>query len=286
MSNEKTMSFHPAIPAELQAILALDMNAEFTPQVTKFVESLGDFTGTTTVVLPGQAVAAALMLPILEMSIGLPTMTLYGFGQQVAVTGELDLADYRHNIVRPRRYDVEQNAAPFYGQTILDGAGRGVTDSQLEELSNQLNCSKDDIRVIDISMGQVDPSHPEMGVADKLVAIGLNKMDWTSGRLSYLPAGFGPLAIIQATAIYAMSEAWPKVIRLNRDGEGNFNVAEIVDPQALRGYGVGLKAKWNAGIAPVLVPREILERIIALHQFDENGEGAELAEALKVLLTN
>jgi hypothetical protein len=64
-----------------------------------------------------------------------------------------------------------------------------------------------------------------------------------------------------ATAIYGLSEVWPRTIRLNRRSDGSFHVDEIVDPQSMRQFGVGLVAKWDA--AGKFDEGEILQKILS-----------------------
>lgn len=276
---------HPGLKADIEAILALDINAAFAPQVVAHLEKLGDLNEYDIIGLPGQAVAAIVMLPIMEMACGLPHRAeIIGFGQDAKVAGSIDLDAFRHNIVRPHRAEIAQGEA-WVGYTVLDGAGRGLTPDQLAELAAALDCQEADIRVINISPGQVNlalPAEEQERLATMLVATGLTVQDWTGGRVLYLPAGHGGVAAVQATAIYGLSEVWPRVIRLNKVGEG-FHLAEVVDPQAGRQVGVAMKAAWAAQDAPVLVPRDLLLRV--LNALKQEGSGHYgLAEQVADLL--
>jgi len=271
MSEQKSFSMHPAIPADTVKPINLDFSSPFAPQITGYFDNLEDIRGTKGTGLPGQAVAAALTLPVLEMATGLPTMYLFGFGKDIKVVGELDLSDFRHNQVRSRRSESPDGEA-FAGYTILDGAGRGVESFQLQEIAENLNTTTDNIRVVDVSMGHIDPADPAKGLVDRLIGTGLTRADWTSGRLLFLPPGFGPLSIVMSVAIYGLTEVWPRAIRFNREDDGTFHVAEIVDPQSLRQFGVKLQAKWEAGNAPVSVPRDTFNQI--LNVLDQYGEHA------------
>lgn len=271
-----TISMYPTVPADSIRPLALDFAQPFTDQVKAWFEEGGDLSKSPVVGLPGQAVAAVLTLPILEMACGLPQkVSLVGFGQDAKVVGQIDLRDYRHNVVRPRRTEQPDGEA-FQGYTVLDGAGRGLTPVQYQELHEILNTGpggpggEGEIRVLNVSVGQVDMAHPEAGDPKKpedlvgtLLATGITKADWISQRVLFLPPGLGQLAAVMATAIYGLSEVWPRTIRLNRGADSEFHVAEVVDPQALRQYGVALTAKWAAGNAPVSVPRDLFDRIRA-----------------------
>ncbi len=236
-----TLNMLPGLELEdaRKAILSLDMSSAFTPQVEAYLRGLGDPRGIKRVGLVGQAVAASLILPALEMLGGLPAVALQGFGQQAGLLGWLELADYRHNLVRPRRADLA-NGDAFAGITVLDGGGRGITPQQKTELAALLNVEEDAIRVFDVSMGQVDMAAPQNGMVEKVIATGVTFSDLTSGRVLHLPAGSGLVAAVMATTIYGLSEAWPRTIRLNKGGDGAFHVEEIVDPQAMRQWGVAL----------------------------------------------
>lgn len=280
----KTISFHPAIPADVNRPLTLNMGEPFVPQVEKFFAEGPDLREVAVTGFFGQAVAAVLGLPVLEMSRGLPAdFALFGFGAEIKQLGSLDLGGYRHNAVRPRRSEVP-DGEEFSGYTVLDGAGRkdpatgvGMTAAQLSELAQILDCKVGDIRVLDVSVGHVDCAAPEKGdpkreedLAGTLIKSGLTKADWVSGRLIFLPPGLGPLAAVMATAIYGLSEVWPKTIRLVGRPDRSFAVAEVVDPQPLRQFGIHLAAKWAAGQAPVSVPRELFGRLLwALDGYEE-----------------
>jgi len=256
--SKKSFSMHPAIPADKKSPMAMDFACPFEGQVKTYFEGAGDLRGFNPIGLPGQAVAAALALPVLEMSIGLPTMYLFGFGQEVKVVGELNLDNYRHNQVRPQRAKCPEGEA-FAGYTILDGAGRGVTPEQMTEIVAAVGT--EDVRVINVSIGHVDPANITAGLVERLIGSGLAKADWTGGRILYLPPGFGPLAAVMITAIYGLSEVWPRTIRLNRRADGSFHADEIVDPQSLRQFGVGLVARWDA--AGKFNEGEILQKILS-----------------------
>jgi hypothetical protein len=257
---------HPAVvgPEITLNALNLDMNQPFAPQVTAFFQKAGDLTGYGSFALPGQSVAAILALPVLEMSVGFPVIPCYDIGRK-AVVGELALGEYRHNTVRPRRAELAHGEA-YAGFTVIDGAGRGLTPTQLDELKKLVGSG--DIRVIAAPLGQLDFTNPTKGVVETLLATGVNWETLTSGRVIYLPAGMGLGAVVQATAIYGLSEAWPKVIRLNRSPDGSFEVTELCDPQALRQFGVQLAAGWREA-KPVVtvsgtVPEEFRTALMAL----------------------
>lgn len=280
----KNLSMHPAVTADTSAILALNMNEAITPQVIDHIKSLGDLSNTEVIGLPGQAVAAIICLPIFEMTCGLPhNVSMVGFGADAKVAGSIDLDAFRHNIVRPHRAEIAQGDA-FTGYTVLDGAGRGLTADQLAELAASLNVAETEIRLVNVSPGQVNLAlhcEEQERLAAQLVATGLNWSDWTSGRLIYLPTGHGGVAAVQATAIYGLAEVWPRVIRLNRAEDGSFHLAEVVDPQAGRQIGVALKAEWAKGNTPILVSRDLIREAIAA--LTEAGK-ADLADKLSALI--
>ena len=303
----KTISFHPAIPADVNRPLTLNMGEQFVPQIEKFFTEGPDLRELSVTGFFGQAVAAVLGLPVLEMSRGLPAdFALFGFGAEIKQLGSLDLGGYRHNAVRPRRSEVS-DGEEFSGYTVLDGAGRkdpqtgvGMTASQLSELAAILDCKVGDIRVVDVSVGHVDCAAPEKGdpkreedLAGTLTKSGLTKADWVSGRLLFLPPGLGPLAAVMATAIYGLSEVWPKTIRLVGRPDRTFAVAEVVDPQPLRQFGAHLAEKWRQAIAPVSVPRELFDRLLGhleshLEAREQGADGVladpSLVQELRALL--
>lgn len=244
------------------AVLSLDFSQPFIPQIQAYIEALGnDARGVTNVALVGQGVAAILVLPALEMLGSLPSIGLIPFGKKEVVDWVAG-ADFRHNEVRSRRKELSHGET-FAGFTVLDGSGRGLTSLQLTELAAQLGVEEIAIRVVNIqagTRGQVDLTSAESataGMADLLVQTGLTVEDWTSGRIMFLPGGAGIVGALQALAIHGISEAWPKVIRLNADADKVFRVAEIVDPQALRQWAVGLAARLDAAKPVVALAGEI-----------------------------
>ncbi|MFH1744975.1 MAG: CRISPR-associated protein Csx15 [bacterium] len=247
---QKSFSMHPGIQANVQDPMTMDFGQGFEQQVRSYFEKTSNLRGIKTFGLPGQATAAILSLPVLEMSVGLPTMFLFGFGREIKVVGELNLANYRHNIVRPRRNDCPEGEV-FSGWTVLDGAGRGIENYQLAEIVEIVGVDQDNIRIIDVSVGHVDPADPTKGLVDRLIESGLTKIDWTSGRIVFLPPGFGPLAVVMATTIYGLSEVWPRTVRLNRRDDGTFHVDEVLDPQSLRQFGTELIKRWVEAIPAV-----------------------------------
>lgn len=278
----KTYSMHPAVTGAITGTdttvnaLNLDMAKPFVEQVTTFLKKAGDISGYGSFMLPGQGVAAILSLPVLEMSVGFPTTPVYDVAKK-AVVGELALGNYRHEVVRPERAKLTSGEA-YAGYTVIDGAGRGMTPVQLDELKKLIG--SEDIRVLAAPLGQLDFTDPTKGVVETLLATGINFETLTSGRVLYLPAGMGLGAVVQATAIYGLSEAWPKVIRLNRNADGSFGVAEICDPQALRQFGVQLAAGWREAVAPVAVPRELFDRVVGLLRLNGGDGAADEMEAL------
>ena len=254
----------------LREILALDMAAPFGPQVEEYLGRnaqvlCGKLAG---IVLVGQASAASLMLPALEMMGGLPTIGLMGFGENAGILGWLDLAEYRHNVVRPRRREIPV-AQSLYQYFVLDGSGRGLTPVQLTELAGKLDVGESAIRVLDVNMGQVDFSAPQAGMVEKLLGLGGDLARGT--RLLHLPAGSGLVAAVMATTIYGLAESWPKCIRLAKDGD-EFHVAEVLDCQDFRQVGTRLAAEARTSAPAVTfsgdVPdecRQAITEIAATH---------------------
>jgi hypothetical protein len=269
----KKLSFHPALPGDITSPVTLDFGSPLAEQVIGHLRGLGDLRGYDEVILPGQAVAAILALPVLEMACGLPVLTLYAFGPDRSVeVGRLAVGDYRQNTVRPRRAELAPGGASP-GYTVFDGAGRGLTPVQHAELATQLGCEEEDIHVLDLAAGHVNFATPTEGMAEKVIATGVTFKTLTSGRVLYIPAGSGLVAALQAVTINGLGEAWPRVIRLNREADGQFHVAEVCDAHALRQVGAQLGASWRAGEAPVLVPRDLFNRVVAaLGDSPEAGE--------------
>ena len=257
MKTVKFLSVHPAIiDVERVREMTLNFDQPFVKQVQDHFHKMGDLRGWNVAGLPGQAVAAVTFLPILEMTTGLPSIQPFQPG--VGVVGDLvDLGYYRNKVVRPRRSEIPEGEA-YSGYTVLDGSGRGLTDLQLSQVQKEIGSQE--VRVMNVSMGQVDITDLTNGVANRLLETGLTNADWTSGRVLFLPGGLGLAAAVMATAIHGLSEAWPKTIRLNKVGN-DFVVQEIVDVFALRQWGVQLLASWKEGTAPVPVPRNLLEEV-------------------------
>lgn len=259
-------SMHPAVSGDICLPLNLDFNAGFERQVREYFETVPDLGRYESHALPGQAVASILALPVLEMSVGFPHTPIYDIGVK-EVVGVLDLGRFRHQEVRPRRAELPRGE-PYHGYTVVDGSGRGLTDLQRYELAEVLGTGIDEIREVSAPLGQMDFADPTAGVVDTLLATGLFFEDWTSGRVVFLPPGMGLGAVIQATAIYGLSESWPRVIRLNRRSDGQFHIEELVDPQSLRQFGVRLADRWREAKPSVTlsgdVPEEFREELAAL----------------------
>lgn len=276
MKNLKVISFHPAIEGDVQNNMNLDFGQGFEQQVYDFFQSLPDLRKFQKIGMIGQGVAAICSLPLIEMTAGLPTIILTSFGRDAKVVGELDLGDYRHNVVRPLR-DSRPTGEAFDGHTVLNG-GHPMVPAQIEQLATKLNVSTENIRIVDVNMGQIDTSNPTTGVVEKLLATGLTVSDWESGKVLYNPAGFGTAAVVQATAIYGLSGVWPTTIRLNRGADGFF-VDEVIDVQSLRRVGSNLRTELDKVGAPISVPAELLDKAISAL----SGVDSALAEQLRQL---
>src|SRR5436853_5786353 len=101
------------------------------------------------------------------------------------------------------------------------------------------HCMEDTI-ILDVSMGHVNPSAPHAGIVDRLLSV-VPEEAWLNNRIFYIPPAFSPLAVVQATAIYALSEMWPDVIRIDDQGQDHlYHVAEICNVQAMRQIGAQL----------------------------------------------
>ena len=275
----KVLTMHPALVPEgaLRALLTLDFNKSFPPQVEEYLRALPDPRGFRRIVLVGQAAAACLILPALEMLGGLPELILYGMGKDATPLGELDLAEYRHKTVRPRRAELPRGTA-YEGFTVLDGGGRGLTPVQRAELAAALGVEETLIRVFDVNMGQVNFAEPHKGMAEKILGHELTFEDLTSGRVLHLPAGSGLVAAVMATTIYGLGEAWPRCVRLNRQADGEFHLAEILDCQRMRQFGVELGGQLDAAVPRVTLSgnipaafREALAMIATAHGVELRG---------------
>lgn len=259
----------------VNAILSLDMSAEFTPQIQSYIKGLGDPRGFQKVALVGQAVAALLVLPALEMLGGLPTLVFKAFGSETSY--EVDAASYRHNVVRSRRSELTTGDA-FAGFSVLDGSGRGLTPVQLEELAAQLGVDQTMIRVLNVDMGQVDMANVTAGMVDKVIASGITFADLTSGRTLFLPGGAGIVASFMGVTIYGLGESWPRTIRLAQDADKVFHVAEVVDPQSQRQWAVGVARELQDAQPTVVLSGEIpddfrtaLAELAAIHGVEVRG---------------
>ncbi len=239
---------NPVTPPEgataVNAVLSLNMAPDspgFEGQVQTYLEQLGNGARGVTHLAPvGQAVAAIEVAAALEMLGGIPQLAIVNFADKRV--SWLDANAYRHQTVRSRRSEISHGEA-FAGYTVLDGAGRGLTALQLTELAAKIGVPETDIRVISVSMGQVDLSSAESataGMTDKLLTTGLTVEDWTGNRVLFLPGGAGIVSLIQALTIHGLSEAWPTVIRLAQDVGKVYHVAEIVHAQNMRQWAVGL----------------------------------------------
>lgn len=270
----------PTYQDDLCAPLDINYELPFTPQVLEHISSLGDLRRFDEFVLPRQAVAACLVLPLLEMSVGMPTVTCYGFDSEhkAVIYGNVSLSNYRYNVVRPRRIELMQKKA-LDGYAVLDGSGRGLTWSQHGQLAELLGCQITDICILGMNAGYVNMHGPTEGLVERVINACVTLGDLTAGRVLFLPPGHGLVAALQATTICGLSEVWPRVIRLGRTGPGAYAVKEVVDPHSLRERGMGLAAQWRTGEA-VVVPQRMFDRLIVA--LVTNGAG-DIADELRML---
>ncbi|MDQ3009047.1 MAG: hypothetical protein M3Q81_05690 [bacterium] len=241
------ISFNARVQLEVNIPSALDFNQDFTPQVKSQIVAAGQSLLTATeVAVSDQAVAAMLMLPAIEMISGLPAITLYGFGSDRAVEqrGTLALSDWRHNTVRPQRANRPEGET-FPGFTVIDGGGR-TTPEQIAQLAVLLDTPPDNIRVVAVPVGQIDTDASTKGIVEDLLAAPLTRGDWEANRLLYMPPGFGLAATLQGTAIYGLSETWPRTIRVAKGDDSQFNVAEVVIPQDMRQWATQLRVQLQS----------------------------------------
>lgn len=259
-----TINMHPGIDVDnaTMAILSLDFGKPFTEQVKGYVENnAAAFAGCDRIGLVGQSVGAMLLLPAMEMINGLPLVATYQPGQRL-VLDWVNTARYRHEYVRPRRDEIPKGDA-FDGITVLDGGGRGLTPTQLTQVAAHFDVTKDKVRVLNVSMGQVNMYEPTCAMVDKIITSGLTTGDALHPeRLAYVPGGAGLVGVLMGLTVYGLTEMWPQTVRLNKVGD-EFVVAEVVSPQDMRQWGVQAAARYRAGNAPVSVPRELFDRIRA-----------------------
>ena len=277
-----TISFHHAITdTTIVNVLNLDFESSqsIDLQVVKHYSALGDIRkNADEVALTGQPLAAIFQAALMELSIGLPNITLFGFGRDTSRLGAFDLADFRHNQVRARRKELPQES-DFNGITILDGAGRGFPNHQCQEIASSM-ATPTEVRILDISMGQVDPAAPEKGVVDKIIKSGVSVQDFTEQRVIFNPPGFSPLAVVMAVAIHGLSETWAQTMQLAK-AHTTFHVVAVIDVQNLRQQGRRIYAEWEGKTAPVLIPQELLHETIGTLK----GTDPELAAKLQALIS-
>lgn len=253
---------HPAIEVlgSHRAVLHADEERPLASQVQEYLQRIGDPRAIERVALTTKPLAP-LLIPAIEAMRRLPTLILYGYGEEARVLGELDLDEYRHRAVRPRRAQLAHGER-LPRPTILDGAGRGLSASQREEIAAALGCAAVDLLTCDVSMGHVDLSCPEREMVERLFALDLSIEEWTSGRIVYIPPGNGIVAAIMATTIYGLAESWPKIVRFGRRDDA-FHVAEVIDLQAMYEWGHQYAAELERDGAPVAVPRPLFNRTLA-----------------------
>ncbi|MEI7653547.1 MAG: hypothetical protein WCJ70_04755 [bacterium] len=249
-----SISFNAALAADTNVNFQFATAGDWAEQVISMTRLAGPaLKSAEEVALIGLPAAGIGQVGFLELCSGLPTITLWAFlGGKPARVGSLNLGVYRHQTVRPLRA-LFPEGGEFPGYSVIDGGGRGLPPHQLQELAALLGCQPEDLRVLDGGMGQSDLADPTKGVAEKLLSFGLTKADWSSGRLIYVPPGNGLIAVVQATAIYALSEVWPRVGILQTDQERKFHVQHLLDVQGLRASGPALAAQWAADQTATLV---------------------------------
>jgi hypothetical protein len=279
----RIVSFHPALADAKNVEDLFTLSLDMAPEAN-FEEQVKDFFSKLPPVLRasydefgpmGQSVASILCLPIMEMSGAPMKIGIWNFFGERYRACQFDLSHYRNNIVRPLRNKRPDGEAFAAGYTILNG-GHPMTDEQLNVLAEKLNTAVDKIRVISVSVGQLDPNSPAIvngnraekddsgnfvnpiSIEQQLVETGLTVADWESGRILYNPAPMSWAANIQASAIYALAGVWVPTIRIAMVGERpntQFLLAEVVYPQTLRQFGVEIGQKWRDADAPAMVDK-------------------------------
>lgn len=246
------------------APLSLNFGANFATQVEEYLRVLGDPRGFTHLALTGQAVGAIITMAALEMMGGLPQLALLPFGAK-EIVGWLPTSDFRHNTCRDMR---EKNPGEVpAGYTVIDGAGRGVTPAQLDELAELLKCGVEEIHVSSTNPGQVAIGDLA-GAAGVAIAEGIRdamkaarfpvgEVQGAQSRLLFIPAGAGIVGTVQGLALHGFTGAWPRTIRLAGTPATGFKVAEICDPQAMRQWGANLARELEATKPVVSLSGEI-----------------------------
>lgn len=270
----KTLNMLPNISTGYPATgtgtpINLDFNRPFEGQIKAYFEGLGDPRGYTHVALVGQATAAGLALPALEMLGGLPRLALVPF-QSREVAGWLDSRTFRHDVCRAMRRTEDTNKTEPAGYTVIDGTGRGLTQEQLKELAQY---GINDIRVFSTNPGQVDIGDlagdagvkVAEGIRDAMVSAGypINEPAGGATRLLFLPHGAGIVGTVQALALHGFTGAWPRTIRIAGNPAEGFHVREIVNPQDMRQWAIGLASRLEKAIPRVVLSGNAPDGFIA-----------------------
>jgi ribosomal protein L12E/L44/L45/RPP1/RPP2 len=287
----KTLNMLPNLTVvdAVDVIFNLDFNRPFAEQIQAYFEGIGDTRGFTHVSLVGQATAAILALPVMEMLGGLPQVALVPFKAR-EVAAWLDTRTFRHDVCRAMRRTEDVGMSAPDGYTVIDGAGRGLTTEQLTKLAEQLNCEVGQIRVFSTNPGQVELVNLG-GEAGRQVAEGIKSAMIEAGfpvnepaagtsSLIFLPHGAGIVGTVQALAIHGFTGAWPRTVRIAGSPAEGFHVREVVDPQAMRQWAIGLADRLEKVGAPVLISRDALTALIEAAAIVHASRVSEKASAL------
>lgn len=272
----KSYSFHPAIALDVNIPSVLDLTKPLGLQAIALLKLAGaGLLQADEICLSGKSEVAIAQTAALEMAFGgsLPTMTLFGFGQKTERLGAFSLNQWRHNEVRERREELSE-ADPQKKWLVIDGAGRGLEEFQLVELSALLGAEIKDIRVLKIPVGHVDPNDPAKGMVDAIIQSGVSKLE-LAWHVLYVPPAFSPTATCQATALYGLSEHWVPVIVLSdkQHNDGKYHVVEVVDVHAFRDVGTELLAQWQADRTEAALKR-FVEVLGAQYGIGANASGS------------
>jgi hypothetical protein len=271
------------------------VDASMTAQVETYIREIGDPRMYGQVVLPNQPHAAIASLASFwqaqrggKLELGLVPFAKPGTASQVA--GWFEVANFRHNVLRPHRFSPEFNAPRDMksGYTVIDcrPGFQKLDESQLIQLAGKLEVDPNQINVVRAEAGQVKVEDLGGAEGERLTKICLTALEeagvcagnarQAQTKLLVIPPPYGPVATFMSLVFQGMLETWARTVRLAPAGNNVFVVAEVMDIEGMRTRMDGMILEVEAAKPRIVVsgnlPEAVRDRLPAFLAFcQEHG---------------
>lgn len=241
-----TASFNSAVQEGAQHPMLLDLSKPVVPQVIDTLKAV-DVRRYEYLVPVGQSAAAISMVAMLDLATKFRT-AFFQFGSN-KLEASFDLFGWRQNVISHQRPDLSE-VTPADNWLLVDCLGRGVPEADInaieESLAGSLLELPDGNKFLQLLANyrldnqRLDSQAQE--IVDAVLTVPRESLK--AQKIAMIPPGSGQLAILVATAIYGLTEVWPRIVRRADMGSG-FEVAEVINIQAARQQGVEILKAWN-----------------------------------------